>query len=118
MKKRIFIAAVSFVIVTILLGIAGITKLHASQPMQVNTQEYSPSRDALAAADITVANLQGGGRACTRKVLVRIDSVTGNTQILQMSIRGDGDPTVLAAVWAPTADSGEFQLFGGPQQDN
>ena len=116
MKKRILITAISITIVMVLLGIAGITKLQASQTMPVTTQEFSPSRYALAAAEINVANLQGGGKACTRKVLVRMDSVTGKAQILQMSVRGDGDPTVLSAVWASTSDSGPFQLFGGQQQ--
>lgn len=118
MKKRILIAAVSIAIVLVLLGITGITKLQASQTMPVTTQGFTPARYALAAAEINVANLQGGGRACTRKVLIRMDSVTGKAQILQMSVRGDGDPTVLSAVWAPTEDSGPFQLFGAQQQSN
>ena len=116
MKKSILITIILSGALMVLAGIAGISKLQASTAMPLTTQNFSPSRYALAAAEINVANLQSPGIACTRKVLVRLDSVTGSTQILQLSIRGDNDPTVLSAVWAPASDSGEFQPYGGPQQ--
>jgi hypothetical protein len=104
-------------VLLLLAAFSSISKLQASPVMPVSTQNFSPSRYAVAAAEINVANLQSPGIACTRKVLVRLDSVTGNTQILQLSIRGDNDPTVLSAVWAQASESGQFQPYGGPQQN-
>ena len=117
MEKSVFVPAAALAAVMLLLaGIACVNKLQASPAMPVSTQSFSPSRYALAAAEINVANLQSPGIACTRKVLVRLDSVSGKVQILQLSVRGDNDPTVLSAVWASASDNGTFQPFGTPQQ--
>lgn len=117
MEKKVFVSAAALAAVMLLLaGAAGFFKLQASPAMPVSTQSFSPARYALAAAEINVANLQSPGIACTRKVLVRLDSVSGKVQILQLSVRGDNDPTVLSAVWAAAAESGGFQPFGQPQQ--
>ena len=118
MKRSVFVSAAALAALMLLFaGAAGFCKLQASPPMPVSTQSFSPSRYAVAAAEINVANLQSPGTACLRKVLVRLDSVSGKVQILQLSVRGDNDPTVLSAVWAPASESGQFQPFGAPQQD-
>ena len=91
----------------------------ADEPAQsVNTQTYTPARFAVAAAEIHVANLQNSELACQRKILFKLDSATGEVSILQMSVRGNNDPTVLSAVWCSTLPGGQFQLFGAPGNMN
>ena len=114
MKRKFFIpsviivTALSFAVLPFVLGANNNTS------QSVTTQNYTPARFAIAAAEIHVAMLQGGGQERLRKILFKLDSVTGEVSILQMSIRGINDPTVLSAVWQPSANSGQFYLFGAP----
>ena len=119
MGKNIFLpAAVIAAAMLTLTAVMHVTKLNASPTLPVNTQNYTPSRYAIAAAEINVAVLQSSGSSNVRKVLVRLDSVTGKLHILQMSVRGDNNPQVLSAVWTSASESGSFQPFGGENQEN
>ena len=122
MGRKLFLpaAAVAFVML-IMAAVMNVTKLAASDSsptFPVSTQNFSPARYAVAAAEINVAVLQSSGLPCVRKVLVRLDSVTGKLHVLQMSIRGDNDPTVMSAVWTPASETGYFQPYGAPTQQN
>ncbi|MBQ7395758.1 MAG: hypothetical protein IJW08_04385 [Lentisphaeria bacterium] len=116
MLKNIFVPAAALATILLLMtAIMHFTKLQASPALPVSTQSFSPARYAIAAADINVANLQSPGLAKSRKIIVRLDSVTGKLHILQLTIRGDNDPTVLSAVWAPVTEAGTFSPFGASQ---
>ena len=119
MGKNILLTAAVIAAILITLNLAAnFTKLNASPTFPASTQKFSPSRYAIAAAEINVAVLQGSGTSNTRKVLVRLDSVTGKLHILQMSVSGDNNPAVLSAVWTAAAENGTFSPFGPPQQVN
>lgn len=51
--------------------------------------------------EIDVAQLQQGGRNSEQKVMLKIDTTTGQVWVLQLSVNGPNDPTVRSAVWAP-----------------
>ena len=105
------------VLVVLLLAVSAFIALYpadADDTMPVSTQNFSPSRFALAAAEINIANPQSPGIKTTQKALFRIDSVTGEVSVLQMSIRGNNDPTVQSAVWAKISSTGNFYPYGNP----
>lgn len=62
------------------------------------TQAFAPSRFALEAAEVNVKQLQAAGKN-RQKMLFKIDTVTGQVWVLQVSARGDVDPYVTEAAW-------------------
>ena len=69
-------------------------------------------RYALVEGEIDVAQLQQGGRNSEQKVMLKIDTTTGQVWVLQLSVNGPNDPTVRSAVWAPVANDGSFNPAG------
>ena len=115
MHKTIFFrGAVIAILLLLLNAVIALYPADADNTMPVTTQSFSPARFALAAAEINVANPQSPGIQVTQKTLFRIDSVTGEVSILQMSVRGNNDPTVQSAVWARVSSSGTFFPYGNP----
>ena len=62
------------------------------------TQTFAPSRFALEAAEVNVKQLQPSGKN-RQKMLFKIDTVTGQVWVLQVSATGDVDPYVTEAAW-------------------
>ena len=62
------------------------------------TQAFAPSRFALEAAEVNVKQLQPSGKN-RQKMLFKIDTVTGQVWVLQVSATGDVDPYVTEAAW-------------------
>ena len=111
MKRNLFVSAGVLVLVLfIFAAVTGMTPASGQQPSPIS--QYSGARYALAAAEIDVANLQNPGTTCTRHAVFRIDTATGNVSILQLSIKGDNDPTVLSAAWAPADNNNRFAPYG------
>ena len=76
-------------------------KMNASEN---NSQLFTPARFSLVAADVDAAMLQSGGSGGSggsRKVLFKLDSVTGEVWVLQLSIMGGNNPQVMGANWYP-----------------
>ena len=74
-------------------------KTHASEN---NSQLFTPARFSLVAAEVDAALLQNtGGDNGERKVLFKLDSVTGEVWVLQLSVIGGNDPRVTDANWYP-----------------
>lgn len=115
MTKTIFFRGAILVILLLLLSaVAALYPADADDVMPVTTQNFSPARFALAAAEINIANPQSPGISTTQKALFRIDSVTGEVSVLQMAVRGNNDPTIQSAVWAKISPSGTFYPYGNP----
>ena len=68
-----------------------------------DTQGFTPARYVIVAAEVNVALIQNdaNGGAGTRKVLLKMDTQTGEVWILQLGIFGGNDPRVTAASWCP-----------------
>ena len=113
-KSIIFRGAILAVLLLIAALFAALYPAGADDTMPVSTQNFSPARFALAAAEINIANPQNPGLRPTQKALFRIDTISGEVSVLQMSVRGNNDPTVQSAVWAKISSSGSFFPFGNP----
>ncbi len=95
MKTFLWIAAIVFATVC---GV-GVVKISASEN---NSQLFTPARFSLVAADVDVAMLQGGGGDDSgRNVVFKLDSVTGEVWVLQLSVVGGNNPQVTGASWYP-----------------
>ena len=80
------------------------TLAFAALPVRAaDTQGFTPARYVIVAAEIDVALIQNdaNGGAGTRKVLLKMDTQTGEVWILQLGIFGGNDPSVTAASWCP-----------------
>lgn len=94
----------SWIIGAVLVGAAATgafaLKVRASEN---NSQLFTPARFSLVAADVDAAVLQNdsGGSGDARKVLFKLDSVTGEVWVLQLSIMGGNNPQVMGANWYP-----------------
>jgi len=62
------------------------------------TQSFTPRRFALEAAEVTVKQFRPDG-GNTQKMLFRIDTLTGQVWVLQVSAMGQVDPSVTDARW-------------------
>jgi hypothetical protein len=94
MKHFSIIAAA--VIATILL----LTLLIPSGRAQSSdSQEYHPSRYVIVAAPINVLSPGMGAGHDTQYVMVKMDTVTGKTWILQLDVAGGNNPKVRASSW-------------------
>ena len=62
------------------------------------TQAFAPNRFALEAAEVNVKNLRPSGRN-RQKMLFKIDTLTGQVWVLQVSATGDVNPYVTEAAW-------------------
>ena len=93
MQKRMLAAAL----------VCGCLMAAAVSARAADTQGFTPARYVIVAAEIDVALIQNdaNGGAGTRKVLLRMDTQTGEVWILQLGIFGGNDPSVTAASWCP-----------------
>lgn len=83
--------------------LSGVLMTAASAANAADTQKFTPARYVIVAAEVDVAliqnNANGGGGM--RRVLLKMDTVTGEVWILQLGIFGGNDPRVTAASWCP-----------------
>lgn len=102
------------VVIAAVVIIAGVA-ISAARADGGDSQNFAPSRYALVTGTIEVAMLQPGanvGKSInTRDVILKIDTVTGDTWVLQLGINGVTDPTVRSAVWAPVETGIAFTPF-------
>ena len=96
----------------VLLTVGILPSLPARADNNANSQLYPNGRYALVEGEIDVAQLQQGGRNSEQKVMLKIDTTTGQVWVLQLSVNGPNDPTVRSAVWAPVANDGSFNPAG------
>lgn len=103
MRKRymkfLYAAAVTVLITALLIMLVFIPE---SDAQSNSSQEYFPSRFAVIAAEVNVMTPDMGGRDATQNILMRVDTATGRTWILQVNVAGGNDPRVRAAVWHET----------------
>ena len=94
MKHFLIIAA------DIIATIALLTLLIPSGKAQSrNSQNYQPSRYVIVAAQINVLSPRMGADHDTQYVMVKMDTVTGKTWILQMDVAGGNNPKVRSSSW-------------------
>ena len=93
MPKKLFAAALA----------GGCLATAAVSVRAADTQGFTPARYVIVAAEVNVALIQNdaNGGAGTRKVLLKMDTQTGEVWILQLGIFGGNDPRVTAASWCP-----------------
>ena len=81
-----------------------------------DSQIFTPARYALLTGTVDVSLLQpgpgDGSDGCSRDVVLKIDTATGDVWVLQLGVNGVTDPTVRSAAWAHVANGGTFSPFG------
>ena len=63
-----------------------------------STQNYTPARFALLAAELNVSSMSIGPNN-TRQVIVRADTATGQCWVLELTVPGEGSFQVIRADW-------------------
>ncbi len=95
------------------LGVYSSIPVHAAGDSQV----FSPARFALVEGSVNVGMQQSNGlQKSEQKAMFKVDTMTGQVWVLQLSVTASNDPTVQSAVWAPVSNPGDgvsFQPFGG-----
>ena len=93
MPKKLFAAALT----------GGCLAAAAVPARAADTQTFTPARYVIVAAEVDVALIQNDANVPggPRKILLRMDTVTGEVWILQLGIFGGNDPRVTAASWCP-----------------
>jgi hypothetical protein len=71
----------------------------SSTAQNANSQDFSPSRYVVVAADINVLSPQMGNSGKIQSVMLKLDTVTGKSWILQVHVMGGNDPKVRYSSW-------------------
>ena len=74
------------------------------------TQAFTPNRFALEAAEVNVKQLRPEGK-CRQKMLFKIDTLTGQVWVLQVSSIGQVNPHVTEAAWKKVESVPPVQNF-------
>lgn len=84
------------------------------------TENYIPSRFALMQGSLSVSNITNSGGISNniQQCILKLDTRTGETWVLQLAVNGTGDPTVRSAVWAKVENSGTFYPAGPPMPED
>lgn len=90
MEKLYFILSV-----LLLVGVMAVPASSADN----GTQVFSPARYALTDAEIDVSVSVPNGPVQEQKVMFKLDTVTGDVWVLQLTVNGQNDPTFAAANW-------------------
>jgi hypothetical protein len=109
-KKTISISITLIIIVALLL--LGFT---AFSDDNNNTQPYKHARYALLSGEVNAAMFNGNNHH-TQKVIIKIDTTTGQTWIMQLSVNSGNNPKVRDAVWAPIKNNGQFTPYQNDSQ--
>ena len=87
---------------------------------QENTSAaYIPSRYVIfqGATNVSYLTSTGGFPQNIQQCVFKVDTRSGETWILQLSVNANNDPTVRSAVWSKVANSGTFYPLGIPPVD-
>jgi len=95
MKKVILTSTVVMIIILILLSLM----IPLCNAQVGNSQEYSPSRYVIVAAQVNVISPGINGSHDTQYVLVKLDTLTGKSWILQLDVAGGDAPRVRQSAW-------------------
>ena len=96
MKKYYVIGAFAAVTAIFLLMLALIPSLTAQN---ANSQDFTPSRYVVIAADVNVLSPQMGNSGKIQSVMLKLDTITGKAWILQVHVMGGNDPKVRYSSW-------------------
>jgi len=111
MRKLMILGSVA---AAALLGTGLLVSLPARADNNENSQLYPAGRFALVEGEINVATAQEGSQSNSQKVMLKVDTATGQVWVLQLCISGSNDPTVRSAAWAPVLNQGTFNPGGTP----
>lgn len=85
--------------VLLLAGVIAVSVFPASTAAESGTQVFTPARYALTDAEIDVSVSVPNGPVQEQKVMFKLDTVTGDVWVLQLTVNGQNDPTFAAANW-------------------
>ena len=96
MKKFYLAALFALIPIGILVSIFLIPEALAQN---ANSQDFTPSRYVVVAADVNVLSPQMGSSGKLQSVMLKLDTVTGRAWILQIHVMGGNEPKVRQSSW-------------------
>lgn len=99
MKKSTLLIPV-FVLISVMLCLW--LTLPESNARENNSQDFTPSRFVLVASQVNVISPEMGDRDQTFDVMVKMDTVTGRTWILQLDVSGGNQARIRHSAWLET----------------
>lgn len=94
--KKFYFAAVAVIAAAVAAVVFAIPEASAQSG---NSQEFVKERFVLVAAQVNVFSPEMGAANDTQYVMVRMDTVTGRSWILQLDVAGGNAPKVRRSVW-------------------
>ncbi|MBO7328153.1 MAG: hypothetical protein J6W00_05200 [Lentisphaeria bacterium] len=70
-----------------------------STALSTDSQNFTPSRFVVIAADINVLSPQMGNNGKIQSVVLKMDTMTGKAWILQVQVMGGNEPKVRTSSW-------------------
>lgn len=97
--KKIYLIPIAAVMI---LAAVSLFFIPESKARENNSQDFTPSRFIIVASPINVISPQMGDRNQTYNVMVKMDTVTGRTWILQLDVSGGNEARVRRSTWLET----------------
>lgn len=94
--KKFYFAGIAVIAAVVIMIAAAIPSLLAQSG---NSQEYSRERFVLVAAQVNVFSPEMGARNESQYVMVKMDTLTGRSWILQLDVAGGNEPKVRHSSW-------------------
>lgn len=96
MKKYYLAAIFTVILIAVLLSALLLPEAVAQN---ANSQDFSPSRYVVVAADVNVLSPQMGSSGKLQSVMLKLDTITGRAWILQIHVMGGNEPKVRNSSW-------------------
>lgn len=100
MKKLMIIGGIA---AAVLVAAGILTSLPVQADSSNDSQLFNAGRYALVAAEVDVQTLQQGINN-EQQVVLKIDTVTGQVWVLQITSGGSSNPQINSASWQPVTD--------------
>lgn len=94
--KHFYLSIMAIIVIVLLLCVL---LLPTGNAQTGNSQEFTPSRFVITAAEINVLSPQMNGSNATQNVLVKMDTLTGKSWILQLEVAGGNEPRIRNSAW-------------------
>ena len=95
MKKHCIIVSIVIIIALLLMAVF----IPETGAQTGNSQDYSPCRYVIVAAEMDVDSLQMGESRDPRKVIVKMDTISGKTWVMQLGVTGGNAPKIRYSSW-------------------
>lgn len=94
--KNFYLTALAAIATVAVVIFAALPSVYAQNS---NSQEYARQRFVLVAAQVNVFSPEMGGRNETQYVMLKMDTLTGKSWMLQLDVAGGNEPKLRRSAW-------------------